>query len=75
MASIPFSPNPVAKLAHSHLFMLLAKLRTGTTGRAVTARLATVETARRANIVAVGQEWSGYMGGISGMREVLTEHR
>ena len=55
--------------------MLLAKLRAGTAGRAVTARLATVETARRANIVAVGQEWSGYMGGISGMREVLTEHR
>jgi hypothetical protein len=59
MASIPGSPDSSTKLAHSHLFMLLAKLRTGTTGRAVTARLATVETARRANIVAVGQEWSG----------------
>ena len=58
MALIPGSPDSVRKMAHSHLFMLLAKLRTGTAGRAVTARLATVETARRANIVAVGQEWS-----------------
>jgi hypothetical protein len=62
MASIPGSPDSLTKLAHSHLFMLLAKLRTGTAGRAVTARLATVETARRANIVAVGQEWSCVYG-------------
>jgi hypothetical protein len=67
MAPIPGSPDSVRKMAHSHLFMLLAKLRAGTAGRAVTARLATVETARRANIVAVGQEWSWYMGGFFGM--------
>jgi hypothetical protein len=36
---------------NSHLLKLLAKLRTGTTGRAATARLATVETARRANML------------------------
>ena len=47
-------PIPSAKEAqNSHLLTLLAKLRTGATGRATTARLATVETARRANISAV----------------------
>lgn len=47
-------PIPCAKEAqNSHLLTLLAKLRTGATGRATTARLATVETARRANISAV----------------------
>lgn len=38
------------KSLYSHLLTLLTKLRAGTTGRAATARLATVETARRANI-------------------------
>lgn len=59
MAS-PSSPILSAK-TNSHLLMLLAKLRTGTAGRATTARLATEETARRANISAVvlggGVEW------------------
>jgi hypothetical protein len=53
MAPISSSLGSLRKAAHSHLLMLLAKLRVGTTGRAATARLATVETARRANISVV----------------------
>ena len=60
------SPFPPQRTTNSHLLMLLAKLRTGTTGRATTARLATEETARRANILAGGAaggrvECRGYM--------------
>jgi hypothetical protein len=58
MAASHPSVDAGRKIAHSHLLMLLAKLRAGTMGRAAMARLATVETARRANILA-GRSRSG----------------
>jgi len=55
--ALPSLPHPLRKETkqNSHLLTLLAKLRTGTTGRAATARLATEETARRANMLAGGR--------------------